>query len=94
MLVPQGFCVKFDWMRLKLLANQQEDRYGLLQNIVTNLCEVSRKGLTEGLRNFIQVANHRAQQVGHLSEGLGTFQGTKAERIRRISRGDGQGELR
>ena len=33
---------------LKLLANQQEDGNGFTQNIVTNLCEVSRKGLTEG----------------------------------------------
>ena len=31
---------------LKLLANQQED--GTIQSIVTSLCEVSRKGLTEG----------------------------------------------
>ena len=45
---------------LKLLANQQEYGEGLMQNIVTNLCEVSRNGLTEGLRNFIQVDNHRA----------------------------------
>ena len=43
---------------LKLLANQQEDGDGLIQNIVTNLGEVGRKGLTEGLRNFIQVDNH------------------------------------
>ena len=35
---------------LKLLANQQEDGDGLLQNIVTNLGKGSRKGLTDGLR--------------------------------------------
>ena len=33
---------------LKLLANQQEDGDGPIQSIVTSLCEVSRKGLTEG----------------------------------------------
>ena len=90
--VPQGLCGNLI-NALKLLANQQEDGDGLIQNIVTNLCEGSRKGLTERLREFIQVDNHRALEVGHLSEGLGTFK-TKAERIRRISRGDGQGEPR
>ena len=55
---------------LKLLANQQEDGDGLIQNIMTNFCEVSRKGLTKGLRNFIQVDNHRALEVGHLREGM------------------------
>ena len=58
---------------LKLLTNQQEDGDGLVQNIVTNLCEVSRKGLTEGLRNFTQVDNHRVFEVGHLREGLRSF---------------------
>ena len=28
---------------------------------------MSRKGLTEGLRNFTQVDNHRTLEVGHLS---------------------------
>ena len=58
---------------LKLLANQQEDGDGLIQNIVTNFCEGSRKGLAEGLRNFIQVGNHCALEVGRLREGLGSF---------------------
>ena len=40
---------------------------------MTNLCEESRKGLTEGLKEFIQVDNHCALEVGHLNEGLGTF---------------------
>ena len=43
---------------LKLLANQQEDGDGLIQNIVTNLCE--RKGFMEGLREFMQIDNHLA----------------------------------
>ena len=70
--VPQGQCGILV-NALKLLANQQEDGDGLIQNIVTNLCEVSRKGLTEGLRNFIQVDNYRCFGVGHLREGLGSF---------------------
>ena len=45
--VPQGLCGNLI-NALKLLATQQEDGNGLMQNIVTNLCEVSRKGLTEG----------------------------------------------
>ena len=43
-----------------------------MQNNVTNLGERSRKGLTHGLREFIKIDNHRALQVGHLNEGLGT----------------------
>ena len=52
--VPQGPCGNLI-NALTLLANQQEGGDGLIQNIVTNLCEVSRKGLTESLRNFMQV---------------------------------------
>ena len=47
--VPQGLCANLI-NALKLLANQAEDGDGLVQNIVTNLGEVSRKGLTDGLR--------------------------------------------
>ena len=32
-----------------------------------------RVSLTEVLRNFIQVDNHRALEVGHLRDGLGSF---------------------
>ena len=70
--VPQGLCGNLI-NALKLLANKKEDGDGLIQNIVTNLCEGSRKGLTEGLREFIQIDNDRALEVGHLREGLGTF---------------------
>ena len=41
--VLQGLCGNLV-NALKLLANQQEDEDGLIQNIVTNLCEVSRQG--------------------------------------------------
>ena len=57
--VPQGLCGNLI-NALKLLANQQEDGDGLIQNIVTNLGEESRQGPTEGSRNFKQVDNHRA----------------------------------
>ena len=67
--VPQGLCGNLI-NALKLLANQQEDGDGFMQNIVTNFCEVSRKGLTESLRNFIKVDNHRALEVRHQREGL------------------------
>ena len=43
--VPQGLCANLI-NALKLLANQQEDGDGLLQNIVTNLGKGSRKGVT------------------------------------------------
>ena len=58
---------------LKLLANQQEDGEGFIQNIVTNLSERSRRGLTQGLREFIKIDSQRALVVGYLSQGLGTF---------------------
>ena len=57
--VPQGLCANLI-IALKLLANQQEDGDGLLQNIVKNLGKESRKGLTDGLREFIQVDNMSA----------------------------------
>ena len=60
---------------LKLLANQQEDGDGLVQNIVTSLGK-------ESLREFIHIYNHRALEEGHLSEGLGSF---------RVRRPKGQG---
>ena len=71
--VPQGLCENLV-NALKLLANQQEDGDGLLQNIVTNLGKGSRKGLTDGLRDFIRVDNHRALDVGELHRGTGTFE--------------------
>ena len=57
----------------RYMANQQEDGDGLMQNILANLCEESRKVLTEWLREFKQIDNQRALEVGHLSEGLGSF---------------------
>ena len=60
--VPPGLCGNLV-SALTLLANQQDDGDGFIQNIVTNLCEGSRKGLTEGLREFIQIDNHRASEV-------------------------------
>ena len=70
--VLQGLCANLTnaW---KLLANQQEDGDGLLQNIVTNLSTGSRKGLTDGLRDFIRVNNERALDVGALRRGTRTF---------------------
>ena len=43
---------------LKLFANQQKDGDSPIESIVTGLCERSRKGIMEGLRNFIKVDNH------------------------------------
>ena len=57
--VPQGLCANLI-DALKLLANQQEKGDGLLQNVVTNLGKGSRKGLSDGLRDFIRVDSDRA----------------------------------
>ena len=46
-----------------------------------------RKGLTEGLGNFIQVDNHRALEVGHLNEGLGKL------KVRRLKGSEGYPEV-
>ena len=70
--VPQGLCENLV-NALKLLASQQEDGDGLIQNIVTNLCEGSRRSLTDGSRDFIKVDNHLAFEVGQLREGVGSF---------------------
>ena len=69
---PQGLCANLI-NALKLLANQQEDGDGLLQNVMTNLGKGSRKGLRDGLRDFIRVDNDRALDVGELRRGTGTF---------------------
>ena len=66
---PQGLCEN-SINALKLLANQQKDGDSPIQCIVTGLCERSRKGIMEGLRNFITVDNHCALDVGHLNEGF------------------------
>ena len=58
---------------LKLLGNQQEDGDGFRQNIVTNLGKGSRRGLTDGLREFIEVDNERSLDVGALRRGKGTL---------------------
>ena len=76
--VPQGLCANLV-NALKLLANQQEDGDGLLQSIVTNLGKGSRRGFTDGLREFIRVDNHRALDVGELRRGTGTFKVRKPE---------------
>ena len=70
--VPQGLCGNLI-NALKLLANQREDGDGLQQNIVTNLGKESRKGLTDGLQEFMWVDNERALDVGSLRRGTGTF---------------------
>ena len=69
--VPQGLCANLI-NALKLLANQQEDGDGLLQNIVKDLGEGSREGLTDGLREFIRIDNGCALEVGYLNQGRGT----------------------
>ena len=76
---------------LWLLANQQEDGDGLI------LCEESRNGLTEGLREFRQIDNHRAQEVGHVREGLGPFKVRRPkgqEGCKKLTVREGPDELR
>ena len=60
--VPKGMCASLI-NALKLLANQQEDGDGLLQNVVEDLGKESRRGLTDGVREFMGVDNERALDV-------------------------------
>ena len=76
--MPQGLCENLI-NALKLLANQQEDEDGLLQNIVTNLGKGSRKGLTDVSEDFIKVHNHCALDVGELHRGTGNFESLEAK---------------
>ena len=69
----QGLCENLI-NALKLLANHQKDGDSPIQSIVTGLCERSRTGIMEGLRNFIKVENHSALDVGHLEEGIRPFE--------------------
>ena len=60
--VPQGLCSNLI-NALKLLANQQEDGDGLLQNMVKDLVKESRRGLTDGLHEFAKIDNECALEV-------------------------------
>ena len=90
--VPQGLCANLI-NALTLLANQQEDGDGLIQNIVTNLGKGSRKGVTQGLGEFRKIDSERALEVGYLNRGMGHILSTKAESSRRMPGGDGQGKF-
>ena len=73
--VPQGVCVCENLINaIKLLANQQKDGDSPIQSVVTGLCDRSRKGIMEGLRNLIKVDNHSVLDVGHLREGTRSFE--------------------
>ena len=88
---PQGLCINLV-SALKSVAYQQEDGDGLLQNIVTNLGKESRKGLTDGLREFMKIDAERALDVGYLNWSTGTFRSSEAESPRRMHGSDSQGE--
>ena len=70
---PQGLCENMI-NALEQLAKQQKDGGSPIQSIETGFCERSRKGIVEGLRNFIKVDNHCALDVGHLNEGMMPFE--------------------
>ena len=70
--VLQGLCANLV-NALKFFANQQEDGDGLLQIFVKEQGKESRKGLPDGLREFIKVDNELALDVGRLNRGTGTF---------------------
>ena len=74
---------------IKLLANQQEDGAGLLHNIEKD----SGQG-EQQRREFIEVDNERALDVGSSSWGHENTSSVKAVSTRRVPRGDSQGETR
>ena len=71
--VPQGLCENLI-NALKLLANQPKNGDSPVQSIVAKLCETNRKGIMDGLRNFIEVDNHSALDVGDLKKGTRSFE--------------------
>ena len=79
---------------LKLSANQQKDGDSPIQSIVTGLCERSRKGIMEGLRNFIEVDVHCALEVGHLKEGTWSLKVRRPKFEEGVPRGVNQGRSR
>ena len=90
---PQGLCENLI-NALKLLANQEKDGESPVQSMVTGLCARSRKGIMEGLSNFIKVDNHCASDVGHLTEGIRRFQVQRPMCLKRVPRGVNQGRSR
>ena len=66
--VLRGVCENLI-IALKLLPIQQKDGDSPIQSIVTGFCGRCRKGIMEGLINFIVVDIHSALDVGHLKEG-------------------------
>ena len=41
--------------------------------LLKDLGKESKRGLTDGLREFIKIDNQRALEVGYLSQGIGKF---------------------
>ena len=78
--VPQGLCANLV-NALKLLANQQEDGDGLLQDNVKYPGKERRRGLTDGLHEFITVDNERALDVGAPRRDTGTFKVRKPKAL-------------
>ena len=66
-------------LHLLFILFAPEDGDGLQQNVLTNLGKGSRKGLTDGLRDFIRVDNDRALDVGAPRRGTGTFKVRKSK---------------
>ena len=77
-------------MHSKLLANQQKDGDRPIQSIVADLGERSRKGIMEGLRNFIKVDDHCALEVGHLKEGTRSFE-VRRPKFEEVNQGRSRG---
>ena len=82
-VVPHGLCA-YLVNALKWLANQQEDGDILLQNIVKHLGKESRKGLTDGLREFMKVDNERALDVGSTGKGTFKYESRKCQKVARM----------
>ena len=50
----------------KLLAKLQHEDNNLVDKVPHGILEQSRRGLTDGLRDFVRVDNHEAVQIGDL----------------------------
>ena len=63
---PLGLCGNLINALTTLLANQQRDGDSPIQSIVTGLHVRSRRGIMDGLRNFIRADTRSAVNVDHL----------------------------
>ena len=73
MLLKQAWTVHWKKWAAKHECEELKEGVWLWPSQETGICERSRKGIMESLRNFNKVDDHCTLDVGHLSDGARTF---------------------